>query len=78
MDYTPVTNLSVFLTVSWAGLQGVIVAFPDQTHKLSTLDNFRSGSVFGLCFGIHHFVFFLVLPSSEKWPMCFDCLPGIL
>ena len=75
MHYTPVTDMSVFLTVSWVGLQCVIVAFPDQTHELSTLDNFRSGSVFGIYFGIHYFVFFLVLPSSEKWLMCFNCLP---
>ena len=64
MDYMPVTDLWVFLTMSWVGLQCVIVAFPDQTHELYTLDNFRSGSVFGICFGIHYFVSFLVLPSS--------------
>ena len=62
--YTPVTDLSVFLTMSWVGLQCVIVVFPDQTQEHSKLDNFRSGSVFGICFGIHYVVFFLVLPSS--------------
>ena len=59
-----VTVLWVFLTMSWVGLQCEIEAVPDHTHELSKLDNFRSGSVFGLCFGIHYFVLFLVLPSS--------------
>ena len=42
------------------GLQCVIVVFSDHTHLLSKLDNFRSGSVFGLFIGMHSFVSFLV------------------
>ena len=62
-----VNVLWLFLTVPLVvGLQCVIVVFSDHTHLhvLSKLDNFRSGSVFGICFGMHDFVSFLVLQSS--------------
>ena len=35
------------------GLQCVIVVFSDHTQLLSKLDNFRSGSVYGLFIGMH-------------------------
>ena len=41
-----------------------IVVFSDQTHLLSKLDNFRSGPLFDLCFGMHYFVSSLVLQLS--------------
>ena len=59
-----VTILWLFLTVLQVGLQSAIVVFSDQTHLLSKLDNFRSGSVFDLCFGMHYFVSSLVLQLS--------------
>ena len=56
--------LWLFLAVLQVGLQSVIVVFSDQTHLLSKLDNFRSGSVFDNCFGMHYFVSSFVLQLS--------------
>ena len=36
------------------------------------------GLCVGLCFGMHYFVSFLVLHSSESWLLCFYCLFGVL
>ena len=39
MDYTPVIDLSVFLTMSWAGLQGVNRGSYMSAHVLLNLLN---------------------------------------
>ena len=53
------------------------VVFPKYTNLISKLDNFRSGSAFDPCFGMHYCVSFLVynhLDEEEKA----DCLALIL
>ena len=42
------------------------LVFPDHTHLISKLDNFRSGSVFERCFGMHYFVSFLVYNNFDE------------
>ena len=37
-----------------------------HTHLISKLDNFRSGSAFDRCFGMHFFVSFLVYNHFEE------------
>ena len=42
------------------------VVFPDHTHLISKLDNFRSGSAFDRCFGMHYFVSFQVYNHFDE------------
>ena len=44
----------------------VIVVFSDNTHLLAKSDNFRSGSAFDFCFGIHYFVSFIVYNHFDE------------